>query len=311
MGIAAALSGGGVTSFLVAAAILAILGALFFALRPTSPSDWKLAAIIFAAAATTALLVWFADFVFRNFSGKDLGSAGDLFGGILNPIVALAALAALIYTIHLQRVELQLTRDEMKNSSAALEGQLEVQQQQLFDIKLQASLAVLDNARDSVHRWASYYPLSEKNSEDQRYFGQCVENTRTELSSLLAHPERNAANYIANPEILIESHPNEINRFTRALTRACDIVEAISISENKDFQIITSRMTEGELLFIYVLALAPQNRRLAECAISMDVASSLSPLFHFILGDIGDLTELLRLVHSLPASKPNSPAANS
>jgi len=51
------------------------------------------------------------------------GEFGDYIGGVLNPIFGFLALIALLMTISLQATELKLTREELKNSSDALNAQ--------------------------------------------------------------------------------------------------------------------------------------------------------------------------------------------
>src|SRR5690606_20810677 len=50
------------------------------------------------------------------------GAYGDYFGGILNPIVAFAALVALLYGLSIQRKELQAAREQLKESAIAQTG---------------------------------------------------------------------------------------------------------------------------------------------------------------------------------------------
>ncbi|WP_051361315.1 hypothetical protein [Desulfuromonas sp. TF] len=58
------------------------------------------------------------------------GQFGDYIGGVLNPFFALLGLIALLLTIVLQSRELEYTRQELRNSSIALEGSREIAQQQ-------------------------------------------------------------------------------------------------------------------------------------------------------------------------------------
>jgi hypothetical protein len=47
------------------------------------------------------------------------GQFGDYFGGVLNPVVGLAALIALLWTLKLQRKELRTSIDELRKTAAA------------------------------------------------------------------------------------------------------------------------------------------------------------------------------------------------
>lgn len=66
-----------------------------------------------------------------NFSLEQWGAIGDYWGGILNPLVAAAALSMLAYSISIQRRELAAATTAMKDSNAALEATLLHQQKAL------------------------------------------------------------------------------------------------------------------------------------------------------------------------------------
>ncbi|MCZ4281722.1 hypothetical protein O4H49_13105 [Kiloniella laminariae] len=65
------------------------------------------------------------------------GSAGDFFGGFLNPIVSFAAFVALIYTITLQQKELGLQRTELKKTNEQIA--LQIREQKLTTDQLTAA----------------------------------------------------------------------------------------------------------------------------------------------------------------------------
>jgi len=58
---------------------------------------------------------------------------GDYLGGVLNPIFALAALFALLYTIYLQSTELRNSASQLKKSADALDSQNDVLKKQSFE----------------------------------------------------------------------------------------------------------------------------------------------------------------------------------
>lgn len=85
------------------------------------PTLWLWATVISAV-----LIATFAYFKYRSaFPGgiiKDhalWGQAGDFFGGVLNPAFALLSLTALLYTIHLQRVDLVESRRQLTKAANA------------------------------------------------------------------------------------------------------------------------------------------------------------------------------------------------
>lgn len=70
-------------------------------------------------------------------SKADFGTFGDFVGGSLNPILAFFSLYAIIYTIKIQLVELEYTREEMTKSREAQEEQSESFKTQNLSIKQQ------------------------------------------------------------------------------------------------------------------------------------------------------------------------------
>lgn len=62
-----------------------------------------------------------------------LGTRGDYYGGILNPIFAFFSFIALIYTVHLQIKELGLSREEFRKSVSTQEKSEKALSQQAFE----------------------------------------------------------------------------------------------------------------------------------------------------------------------------------
>ena len=73
----------------------------------------------------------FHDYILSN-SPDRWGLLGDYVGGILNPIVAFAALVAVLYAIYLQRSELHETKIALTNQASLMD-------EQIFDSKLFSS----------------------------------------------------------------------------------------------------------------------------------------------------------------------------
>lgn len=66
-------------------------------------------------------------------SQETWGQFGDFIGGTLNPLVAIAALIALIQTIKLQATELSISTEQLEKSAAALTAQNAVLTKQSFE----------------------------------------------------------------------------------------------------------------------------------------------------------------------------------
>ncbi|MGR4016587.1 putative phage abortive infection protein [Vibrio harveyi] len=67
-----------------------------------------------------------------------LGTRGDYFGGLLNPVLAFVSLMALLYTIILQTKELSMTRRELEKTAEANEQQAKALAEQVYASKAAA-----------------------------------------------------------------------------------------------------------------------------------------------------------------------------
>lgn len=86
----------------------------------------KLNKILYFAILLLFITLCFYFYNFNNGLSGDSstwGTFGDFVGGTLNPIFALFSLFAIIYTIKIQTEELELSREELKESRIAQQGQ--------------------------------------------------------------------------------------------------------------------------------------------------------------------------------------------
>jgi len=71
------------------------------------------------------IIFYFSIFEYQSIQGRDAwASMGDFFGGVLNPLFALFAFIALLFTIVIQGEELHLTTGELRKSAEALQQQI-------------------------------------------------------------------------------------------------------------------------------------------------------------------------------------------
>lgn len=113
--------------------------------------------IILATIVLVALVIVGLEGYFSAKDAASLGQWGDFFGGLLNPILSFMAFCALLYTIILQRSELNLTRNElrlsrieMERSSAALEDQNLSMKQQRFESTFFGMVNVFNQIIDAM-----------------------------------------------------------------------------------------------------------------------------------------------------------------
>lgn len=92
---------------------------------------------VFIGVAILAVILWLlSGYVIDKYSNSEIvrGTFGDMFGAI-NALFSGLALGGVIYTILLQRLELELQRDEIRYSSEQLKGQKEILDRQNFEDK--------------------------------------------------------------------------------------------------------------------------------------------------------------------------------
>jgi hypothetical protein len=82
-------------------------------------------------------------------SKGDWGTFGDFVGGTLNPILSFLALMVLLRTFSMQREELDLQREELKDTKAILKEQSETQKRQQFESTFFELLKVHNQALES------------------------------------------------------------------------------------------------------------------------------------------------------------------
>jgi len=84
------------------------------------------------------------------YSQQDLGTFGDFFGGILNPLVGLAGVVLLFLTWQTTREELKETQKEFKQSNDIFEAQKREMQLQTFDNKFFQMLGFFNDIRNNL-----------------------------------------------------------------------------------------------------------------------------------------------------------------
>lgn len=82
---------------------------------------------------------------------SNLGTIGDYFGGLINPLLGFVSFCALLYTIHIQREELRFTREELARSAKAQEENSKIFKQQQFESTFFSLLNKIISIIDDFH----------------------------------------------------------------------------------------------------------------------------------------------------------------
>lgn len=126
--------------------------------------------IVLAVLVVGAYVVRFG---FTFSANQDVwGQFGDFVGGSLNPIFAMLAFFALLYTIALQSHELEATRDELQRSASAFEQQNIVLERQAFEATYFQLLRMYSELVDSLEIAVPKNLDSPPKSDDSTYRGR-------------------------------------------------------------------------------------------------------------------------------------------
>lgn len=85
--------------------------------------------VLFCEVFVLAAVAFFAIFLQLYEKYSDLGTIGDYFGGLLNPVFAFISICAILWTIRLQTKEMAETREELRRAAEAHEQNLNLLRQ--------------------------------------------------------------------------------------------------------------------------------------------------------------------------------------
>jgi len=265
-------------------------------------------ALLLATLAITALAVLVAAFLDDD---GGLGPTGDFFGGLMNPLIAAAALLALLKTIQIQQTELRMTREELARSSEALDGQRKLYEQQLFNQVFAEALSDLDAA---LAAFAKIKLQHESVKTGGTNFQEALGKFRhvigiSEIYSSM-HKEEKIFSLLQDVNERLYHEGFNPTRVLRAASQAC--VQACSAPKGakEAYKRITLRMSHEELACLYFFAFSASAAQHVVQIINLEIPEIVGHELR-MPKRFGDPTELLRLAHSRSASNPSVNGSNS
>lgn len=179
-----------------------------------------------------------------------LGQIGDFFGGLLNPLISMAALVFIMagfYTqrnaFELQKEELELTREELKKSAEALEKQNETIKLQRFETTFFNLIQDIRSPDSSLI--TAFFALSDK-----------------ELTGLLSRSEINHGDMAK--EVRNKLSISSYNSWKQIFTKACFLFKFVEVSAGLKNKNLYFEMAKNLLpaIFInyYFLVYVTENR---------------------------------------------------
>ena len=206
--------------------------------------------ILFALAAAAVILMLFVG-INNVEKFQAMGQWGDFFGGSLNPILTFLTFVGLLFTIALQRIELTLTRDEMKRSADALELQEKAVRKQSFEDTFFGMLNLHNSIVNSIDLTD---PVSDAVVRGRDCFRSFYTNLNKEYRSNL---DKSGGKY-TDIEILNISYENfwkkyqlELGHYIRYLFNIIRFVDQSDQAEPYHMKLVRAQLSDQELLLLF------------------------------------------------------------
>ena len=194
-----------------------------------------------------------------NFSGSlsikhtQWGEFGDFLGGVLNPVFGFLGLLALLLTISLQAKELKLTREELKNSSTALNAQNDTLSLQNFENSFFQMLRLHNDIVNSIDFVRTSNKVVVITTSGRDCFPVMVNRLEHEYSSRKRksiHDEKELV--ISAYEKFYKEHQVELGHYFRYLYNIFKYINNSKI-ENKSFysNLVRAQLSNHELVIIF------------------------------------------------------------
>lgn len=209
---------------------------------------------IFIALFTFAIVVcsYVANFYAHNFSNSsgDWGTFGDFVGGTLNPLLSFLALIILLRTFAMQREELIIQREELKDTKELLRLQTQTQIKQQFESTFFALLNVHNQVLESLSREP---PPSIRNGNTYANYS----NLQKILQAIRCNRELdlNVANSVLKEQIYLCSH------YLNVLYELLKFIEMNTYDEKKYSNIIRALLPSEIMTLLAVYCYSQENEK--------------------------------------------------
>ncbi|MBU2114682.1 MAG: hypothetical protein KKE94_13050 [Gammaproteobacteria bacterium] len=191
---------------------------------------------------------------------KVWGEFGSFFGGVVTPILAFFSFIALLYTIHIQKRELELTRDELslsraevKRSANTMEAQEKNMRFQQFESTFFSMLQMLNSLYTKLHH-------------DLTILETDVTNEKPDLVALAASAQRS-------------DHAN--GHYFKLITRIIDHIQANSQLIEQSNYFLTLQSVIPDRVFVIYCAKFVEHDEVSKYAIHLRKSGFFHDEVHF------------------------------
>jgi Putative phage abortive infection protein len=220
----------------------------------SAPSLWTLVAVLAAVIA-----LWAASGLLL-FPEKERGTFGDMFGAI-NALFSGLAFASLVYTIFLQRTELQLQREELAETRRELEGQkiqLAAQNDTLriqnFESAFFQTLRVLNDIVNSIDMGTVERPVKGRDCY-RRLYGY-LKKSIGEYRKTTPEPEEVLCS--SGYADFYEKYGHEIGHYFRTLYNLIKLVHRAHVEDKRYYtNLVRAQLSDPEVALLFYNCISP------------------------------------------------------
>jgi hypothetical protein len=226
----------------------------------------------FAVVSYVQLFLWPAD----SDGSASLGQRGDFFGGFLNPLLTFFTFLAFIYTLSLQRLELQESREQFRRSTETAIQQSSAMNAQNYQT---AFFQMMISHNDIVNAIRVTDPVKNIDVNGRsafRVFYSAIRRLYREKCKKFpgaADSKRIGYSY----EYIYRKYQYELGHYFRSLYNTIIMLES-GPDAAKYVRLLRSQISNQELLVIYYnCAVSPHGERLKELAERYQLFNNMPP----------------------------------
>ena len=211
---------------------------------------------VFIAAAGLLVLYFYNFNEGLSASQEDWGAFGDYMGGLLNPFIAFLAFLALLKTIEIQSKELKLTREELEESTDALNKQHAALKLQIFESTF-FRLVDLYNQTVSLLEIKTTSDTSKGRDfflEANKEFGVLIKNELTDIDNIIIRKTILINGY----EAFYSAHGHRVGHYFRILYNIFkyiddnrDLLDELDLDPFTYSNIIRAQISKYELSLLF------------------------------------------------------------
>lgn len=203
------------------------------------------------------------------------GPIGDFIGGTLNPLLTFLTFVGVLVSIFLQRMELSLSRAELKRSADALEKQIESIEAQNFETTFTQLLQSLNSLTDSID-------LRNPNTDAVTSGKDCFRVFYTRLNKKYRSNLKKAVKNHSNLETLRLSYQNfwkenhqELGHYFRFLYNVYRFLDSSSAAQDYHFKLLRAQLSDHELLLIFYNCHSKAGRNFVDMATKYEIFDNM------------------------------------